>query len=365
MDVNKDIATQAQSARALNLLDLIQQDGFTFKKVASTNSGEYAGGCPWCGGRDRFIIWPAHKGGRYYCRGCNKTGDAIQYLRDSKGLSFADACQQLGIKKARYKRKKTKSMPEKPIFKPKESIAPPVIWMQKAALILNDAQEKLLQASGQSTTRSMLARKGLFETTIQRAGLGFNPVDLYRDRRGWGLLQEIRSDGKPKLLWIPAGLVIPLAPTLNQEAQTPNQSGVIRLRIRRNEPGDGPRYVIVSGSSMAPMLWGADSKVLTIVESELDGLLIWQEAFDLTGVVAMGNAAIKPDMATHVLLTKAEIILNALDYDAAGAWQSYKFWPETYGAKVKRWPVPLGKDPGEAVELGLNIRAWIEAGLSD
>lgn len=363
MEVNKDIAIK-QTARALNLLDLIQQDGFTLKKVASTHGAEYAGGCPWCGGNDRFLVWPLHKGGRYWCRGCNKTGDAIQYLRDSKGLSFADACQQLGIKKARYKRKKNKSMPEKPIFKPKESIAPAVIWMQKAELILNDATEKLWTPNGQAI-RTMLASKGLFESTIRRAGLGFNPVDLYRGRRGWGLPQEIRSDGKPKLLWIPAGLVIPLAPALNQEAQTPNQDGVIRLRIRRNDPGDGPRYVIVSGSSMAPMIWGADNKVLTIVESELDGLLIWQEAFDLTGVVAMGNAAIKPDMATHAILTKAAIILNALDYDAAGAKQSYKFWPETYGGKVKRWPVPIGKDPSDAWALGLNIRAWIEAGLSD
>lgn len=63
MAVNKDIATQAQSTRALNLLDLIQSDGFTFKKVASTNSGEYAGACPWCGGRDRFIICQRTKAG--------------------------------------------------------------------------------------------------------------------------------------------------------------------------------------------------------------------------------------------------------------------------------------------------------------
>lgn len=365
MEVTKNIATIEGNIGLFNILDLIQSDGFTFKKVASTNGSEYAGHCPWCGGNDRFIVWPMHKGGRYYCRGCNKTGDAIQYLRDFKGLSFADACQQMGIKKAGYKRRKNKSMPENlPVFKPKESIAPPIIWMQKAELIMNDAQEKLWQVGGRAT-KTMLARKGLFDETIQRAGLGFNPVDLYRDRRGWGLPQEIRSDGKPKLLWIPAGIVIPLAPVLGQEAQTPNQDGVIRLRIRRNDPGTGPRYVIVSGSSMAPMIWGADNKVMTIIESEIDGLLVWQEAAELTGVIAMGNAAIKPDIATHAILTKAEIILNALDYDAAGAKPSYKFWPETYGAKVKRWPVPIGKDPSDAWALGLNIRAWIEAGLSE
>ncbi|MEY4631059.1 MAG: Zinc-binding domain of primase-helicase, partial [Pseudomonadota bacterium] len=29
---------------------------------------EYAGPCPWCGGKDRFIVWPAQgNGGRFYC----------------------------------------------------------------------------------------------------------------------------------------------------------------------------------------------------------------------------------------------------------------------------------------------------------
>jgi hypothetical protein len=112
------------------------------------------------------------------------------------------------------------------------------------------------------------------------------------------------------------------------------------------------------------MIWGADMKNFTIVESDLDGLLVWQEAAELTGVIAMGNAAIKPDLLTHDTLIKAEMILNALDYDTAGAKPSWKFWPETYGEKVKRWPVPIGKDPSDAWQLGLDIRAWIMAGIS-
>jgi hypothetical protein len=336
----------------MNLLDLIQLDGLTFKRVATTHGGEYAGPCPFCGGNDRFHIWPLHKGGRYWCRGCEKTGDAIQYLRESRALSFAEACEQLGVKKAGYKRKKSK--PEKPIFKPEKREDPPAIWMKKAETILNNAQEKLWTAGGQAT-RSILSGKGLSDETIRRVGLGCNSIDIYRDRRGWGLPHEIRCDGKPKLLWIPAGLLIPLQ----------NQGGVVRLRIRRTDPGEGPRYIIVSGSSVAPMIWGAEMKVLTVVESELDGLLVWQESGDLTGVIAMGNAAIKPDIFTHATLIKAETILNALDYDAAGAKQSWKFWPETYGQKVKRWPTPIGKDPSDAWQLGLDIRAWILAGASN
>jgi hypothetical protein len=112
----------------MNLFNLIQADGFTFKRVATTHGGEYAGPCPWCGGNDRFIIWPLHKGGRYWYRGCEKTGDAIQYLRDFRSISFAEACQSLGISKSGHKRKMSKPAPEKPRFKPKKSENHPGTW---------------------------------------------------------------------------------------------------------------------------------------------------------------------------------------------------------------------------------------------
>jgi len=246
---------------AMNLLELIQSDGFTFKKLAATHGAEYAGPCPWCGGNDRFIIWPLHKGGRYWCRGCEKTGDAIQYLRDSHGFSFAEACQILGISKSGYKRKISKPVSEKMVFKPKKYEHPPSIWMNKIEIILNDAQKKLWTAEGKAA-REILFGKGLTEETINGAGIGFNPVDLYRDRLGWGLPQEIRCDGKQKLLWIPAGIVIPLQ----------NKDGVVRLRIRRNGLSEGPRYVIVAGSSMAPLVLESGKGAFVIVESIEGGL---------------------------------------------------------------------------------------------
>lgn len=347
----------------MNILELITGDGFMFKRVASTHGGEYAGPCPFCGGNDRFVIWPEHKGGRYWCRGCEKTGDAIQYIRDAKGLSFADACQALGISKNVYLRKRSKPTSEKPVFRPKKHDNPPPVWMQKAGAILKNAQEKLWTSDGQAA-RQILFNKGLTEETIRRAGIGYNPLDLYRDRRGWGLPQEIRCDGKPKLLWIPAGLVIPLAPLPGQKAQSPNE-GVMRLRIRRTDPGDGSRYAIVAGSNLDPLILDQERKIFLIVESELDAWLCWQEAGDLSGVMAIGAAGMKPDVSAHELLLKSEKILNGLDYDAAGARHAWKFWPETYGKKVIRWPVPIGKDPSDAWQRGLNIRVWIEAGIAD
>jgi phage/plasmid primase-like uncharacterized protein len=59
------------------LLGLIERDGLTPKRKTGN---EYASPCPACGGRDRFVIHTDT--GRYWCRGCNKGGDALQYLRD-------------------------------------------------------------------------------------------------------------------------------------------------------------------------------------------------------------------------------------------------------------------------------------------
>ncbi len=137
---------------------------------------------------------------------------------------------------------------------------------------------------------------------------------------------------------------------------------IIRLRIRRPE-GD-PRYVIVAGGDTRPMTWNLNKKIIVIVESELDGWLVWQEAGDLVGVIALGTAQAKPDVLTHAALTNAEILLVALDADDAGARAAWRFWPETYGSKVKRWPCIRGKDPSEAWQNGLDMRAWVMAGVS-
>ncbi|MDA8124032.1 MAG: hypothetical protein M0009_02425 [Deltaproteobacteria bacterium] len=199
----------------------------------------------------------------------------------------------------------------------------------------------------------MHEEKGLSDATIRAAGLGFNPADVYEPRGTWGLAPLLKGDGSERRQWVPAGLVIPL--TIG--------GAVHRLRIRRDDPGDGARYVIVSGSSSAPMAWGLERAALSIVESELDAILLNQEAGDLAGVVAMGSAQAKPDRITHAALTAAAVILVSLDTDDAGARAAWAFWPEKYGGKAKRWPSIKGKDVSDARANGLNLRTWITTGI--
>ena len=82
-----------------NLFTFVNQDT-AVKRVAASSGGEYAGPCPWCGGEDRFRVWPEHprsESGRYWCRQCNRSGDGITYLREMHGMSFRDACRALGL----------------------------------------------------------------------------------------------------------------------------------------------------------------------------------------------------------------------------------------------------------------------------
>ena len=336
----------------MNLIDLLQFDGYLMKKVSSTHGGEYAGPCPYCRkGRDRFRVFPDYHGGRFWCRQCCKSGDAIQYLRDCQGLSYIEACEKMGtVAGRRSSRRKRRSVKSK--FIPREVVTPDSFarWAEEAEIFLRQAGKRLW-AEGGGKARSFLHDRGLTSETILKAELGLIPEDCYHDRSSWGLPEENNENGRKKKVWTPAGILIPWR----------ENGRAIRLRIRRDPAGDGPRYVIIPGSSMTPMKWNMDREVLTIVESELDGLLVDQEAGDMTGVIALGSVSMRPDRETHELLMKARMILVALDHDRAGALESRRFWKPVYGNKAKRWMTPVGKDPSEARQKGLSIRAWITA----
>ena len=238
-------------------------------------------------------------------------------------------------------------------FVPKPMSAPNDVWNRQAGLFLERCQRDMWSDRG-SETLAFLHDKGLSDWNIKAAALGLNLSDHHAERGSWGLPPEAQSNGRPKPIWIPSGLVIPY----RQDDQ------VIRLRIRRPNPGDGPRYVVVAGSDMRPMRLSMYNRNAVVVESELDGLLVSQEAADLAAVVALGSVTTKPDSAAHQLLENSETILVSLDCDEAGAKAAWDFWPRTYGDKAKRWPCVRGKDPSEAWQNGLDIRCWIQTGIS-
>jgi hypothetical protein len=112
---------------------------------------------------------------------------------------------------------------------------------------------------------------------------------------------------------------------------------------------------------MQPMIfWNEDQQAVVIVESELDAMLLHQQAGDLLGVIGLGSAQAKPDSVLHQRLIHAKRILIALDYDPAGSKAS-KFFNRYPG--FKRWPPVVGKDIADMHEAGAPVRLWVKAGL--
>lgn len=111
------------------------------------------------------------------------------------------------------------------------------------------------------------------------------------------------------------------------------------------------------------MVRGEEKKIFIVIESELDGILLNQELDDLAGCIALGSASNRPDTATTGLLRNARQVLIGLDSDSSGARESWKWWPENFN-RARRLPPVSGKDPGEMMKAGVDLRAWVAARLS-
>lgn len=361
-----------------NIKELLENCGIVPFRAGTTHGGEYHSSCPGCGDgaprtreqgtSDRFQIWPEKpEGVVYYCRKCGKHGDCIQFLRDFEGKSYLEACAILGITPsgapaAKPLRSAATPQPPKPIaslvFAAHTPDLPSEAWMTKAGEFAAWCHEQLL-ASDEG--QRMLASRGLTLETAIRYRIGYNQgengTDLRRARKSWGLPEAKNSAGKTKALWLPRGLVMPL---IAQDGR------VIQLRIRRR-PEDVAAfatnlpYQLIEGSCHATMVLEPTAKAFVVTESGLCAYLCAQEGKGMVGAVTTWNSAAKPDAAACAVLDQAMRILAAQDNDAPGAKASL-WWLERFH-QARRWPVPVGKDPGEAKSAGCDLRKWLMLGL--
>lgn len=121
-----------------NILTIARKD-IQLTWAANTRGGEFCGACPKCGGKDRFLVWPGEgETGRFWCRKCNIKGDAIDYLRLTKKLSFKDATAQVGVVRAPAKLKfVVPTWKGKASHRPSPTI-PPLRGISKAAPVIKE-----------------------------------------------------------------------------------------------------------------------------------------------------------------------------------------------------------------------------------
>lgn len=329
------------------------------------HGGEVWAHCPWHEERtpgNAFSYSPQQD--LAYCNSCQQRGDLIDIYAAAHGLAKSEGFREFlrefcpdAARGAARPRGRTPRMPDEgrapADWQPEDPETPAELWRKKCGQVMAYGLEQLQE---DRDIQGWLANRGISLSTAVRFGLGWIPRSYYRERRAWGVDPEYHSSGKEKKLWIPRGLVIPYI--RHQQLQ--------RVRFRRFENDELPRYYVLPDSSRAPM-WmrrtaDAGPEAVVIVETELDGIMLWERAGDLVHVAALGSSSAKPhDPELLQLLDGADRILVSLDHDQAGH-KALRWWRERY-ATATYWPVPEGKDPGDAYAEGVDIREWILEGL--
>lgn len=316
----------------MDLLEMMRSRGFAPRKVSSTNGGEYHSPCPACGGDDRFSIQLGKN--RYYCRQCRRCGDAIQFLRDFDGRSYADAAAIASCS------------PLPPFEVGSQNQVCFSQWSYQALNFAERCHRALLQ--NQRAMEVILSR-GISLESIKRYRLGWNSNDEWGTPFDWGFPPE------SKKIFLSAGIVIP----------TSVGEKIVKLKIRRSgwQPGDQwPKYLETRGSLQKNTLFGQNECLPSmILESEFDGILLAQVAGDLCNYIALGGANKRPDQETRMFLSKNPYLFYSLDYDEAGV-KAFGWWKTQFSSLII-WVSPAEKSPGDAYLNGTDLRLWIKSGI--
>ena len=105
----------------------------------------------------------------------------IQYLRDVRGMTFEQACVELGELPKRMLRPQPKPTSVKAAWQPKESRRPSDVWQEKAIAFVAYA-ERILWSNTGETVRMFLHARGLSDETTKHARLGWHPKDVWLER---------------------------------------------------------------------------------------------------------------------------------------------------------------------------------------
>jgi DNA primase len=376
--------------KEMTFYDRIQESA-GFKKQ-SNNSWE--GPCPKCGDQWRLIVWINKD--IFKCQSCGFRGDYVKWLREVENFgckeAFLEAGKDCGATDCKFwekckgitapRRRKTGSVtPPQPKksddWQPRKAETPAELWQHKAAELVDWAHEQLLAAPDRL---AYLAGRGLPLEAVKEYRLGWNPGEvrngktgpLFKQRSAWGLEKKWNEEsGKwTTVLAIQRGYIIP-----SFAGET-----IYRIRIRRSDDdlvvpegkNKPPKYLFLEGSGKGLVVRDPSALAYLVVESDFDDLLIHWLARDLVCPVALTSCSIRPDADTSPIFSGAVCILNALDYDPRISPKTGKYenpggqnalWWQKHFPHSERWPVPIGKDPGDAWKEGLDIRKWIIDGL--
>lgn len=330
--------------------DLLSLVSSPLRKVSGTRGGEYKGPCPQCGGVDRLAVQPSGGDdgrGLWMCRSCHpKWGDVVAFIEWRDNVGFREACEKLGYELVAPR-------VDLPMAAPEPCEPPSDVWQKRGIIFWQDTCEALW-GDGGGKARAWLHSRGLTDETIDRAALGYNGADTWDAPMDWGL------DSEHKKVYLPRGIVIPWS--VKRDLWKLN----IRRPVTAAQVASGERkYCQPAGGSNG--LFNADAiqagKPLMLVESEMDALIVEQEAGDMITPVATGSTSGGRRARWLARLAVAPVILASFDNDAPEKGdQAAAYWLEVLTGFSIRWR-PLAKDPTEMIQQGIDVRNWVERGL--
>lgn len=324
------------------------------RKVAGTGGGEWAGPCPWCGGRDRFRVQP--RLGYWWCRQCSgdRWQDAIDYVVRRDGVSFVEACQRLGASPSELgagpgRRVRAKRIAEglglrrASEVQLAEDLEPTPRWQAAALAFVERCEARLWPLVG-ARARAYLQQRGLREATLRAWRVGFQPAyGLHHPAETWDLAGE--------RVHLPRGIVLPWFGA--------GQLWQVKVRLSGGDPDR--RYLAIRGGH--PWLFGVDTLVAgrpaALLEGELDTLLVAQEAGDLVATASLGACRKLPGPRALARLSAGTPLLGIYDADAEGQAGLARLGG-LLPALIPSRP-PQGKDATCFWQEGGQIRPWILA----
>ncbi len=277
-----------------------------YTRMAKTRGGEYAGPCPFCGGKDRFRIWPNRDPYAvvYWCRQCGNHGDVIQFLREKEGLSFGEACEKAGL----LGKGKGTMDPER-LLRPRTQVSMEAKQRRLVAAI--EAVRPLMQAALRDPLPcAYLAFRGIPQELAERQGCLYLPLPKSAEAR--------EKVGAELLPWC-GRLLFP--------TRSPQGGGYVGRCLRGwklnmteadhkalLEKHKVPRYMTTGGGWAWQEHTSVETGVVIVVEGVFDRLALLAAGLPAEEVIAVGSDSGNPDW----LPMAVKSVIAAFDADTAG-----------------------------------------------
>ncbi len=302
----------------------------------------------------------------YYCFSCGATGNALTWLREQRGMSWAEIFQQYGtdgndakyLPRPRTARPVRRPMPGMGAVSNAATHRPS--WQAAAKHFVAEAQQALF-APAHTWALHKLEERGLTVETIRRGRLGWNDRAQFMDGATWGMPE------REKKVWLPRGWVIPwyngTGKTTLRRVNIRRTSEDLATAVQQGRheskyyspPGWKSSLYIVPGNTLPTTL------PVIMVEGEFDALSIAQVAGDLVFPVATGSSTGGRRDITLGLLAVAPVTLLGFDTDQAGA-KAVAFWRDLL-PRAFRWAPYFSDASGMLQSDPELLRGWIMAGL--